>query len=415
MDKYRLSKTAFTRNRTLNFPTLILYFLNLRKHSNQVELDQFFKGVNNEKEASQVITKSAFFQARKKLSYTAFTNLNWQIISSIYKSPENLKTWRGLRLCAVDGSSMRLPNTSGITAHFGTQKGKKGQANCTMGMASVFYDVLNHLVIDSSLNPNGYSERKCIPEHMKYSTQNDLTIYDRGYPAFWLYAFHIQQKRFFCMRTKTKQLLVVKKFIKSNKKEEIVEIKPNKTSIKTCLEKGLPIETIKLRLVRVELPNEVEVLITNLMDTETYEADLFKELYHLRWGIEENYKRLKQWVEIENFSGKSALSVQQDFYAKIVASNLTALMTISAQERVDKRTQNLKLDYQVNSAQALSKMKHQLVTFILGAHKDILQAIRRMVDYISVTIEAVREGRSMPRNLKNIKNDIHFTAYKSSL
>jgi len=49
MDKYRLSKTAFTRNRTLNFPTLILYFLNLRKHSNQVELDQFFKGVNNEK------------------------------------------------------------------------------------------------------------------------------------------------------------------------------------------------------------------------------------------------------------------------------------------------------------------------------------------------------------------------------
>ena len=127
MDKYRLSKTAFTRNRTLNFPTLILYFLNLRKHSNQVELDQFFKGVNNEKEASQVITKSAFFQARKKLSYAAFINLNRQIISSIYKSPENLKTWRGLRLCAVDGSSMRLPNTAGITAHFGTQKGKKGR------------------------------------------------------------------------------------------------------------------------------------------------------------------------------------------------------------------------------------------------------------------------------------------------
>ena len=83
------------------------------------------------------------------------------------------------------------------------------------------------------------------------------------------------------MRAKTRQLLIVKKFIKSNKREEIVEIKPNRTSIKTCLEKGLPIETIKLRLVRVELPNEVEVLITNLMDTETYEADLFKELYHL--------------------------------------------------------------------------------------------------------------------------------------
>jgi len=56
----------------------------------------------------------------------------------------------------------------------------------------------------------------------------------------------------------------------------------------------LSIAPIKLRLVRVDLPNEVEVLITNLMDTGLYEASLFKSLYHLRWGVEENYKRLKQ-------------------------------------------------------------------------------------------------------------------------
>jgi len=92
LDKSRLSKAAFTRNRNLNFPTIILYLLNLRKHSNQIGLDQFFKEVNGEKGASQVITKSAFFQARKQLSYAAFIKLNWQIISSIYKSPEHLKT-----------------------------------------------------------------------------------------------------------------------------------------------------------------------------------------------------------------------------------------------------------------------------------------------------------------------------------
>jgi len=48
-------------------------------------------------------------------------------------------------------------------------------------------------------------------------------------------------------------------------------------------------------------------------------------------------------VEIENFSGKSTLSVQQDFYAKIVASNLTALIEIPAQKKVDKRTHDLEL------------------------------------------------------------------------
>jgi hypothetical protein len=36
------------------------------------------------------------------------------------------------------------------------------------------------------------------------------------------------------------------------------------------------------------------VLITNLMDEQAFPACEFKELYHLRWGAEENYKRLKR-------------------------------------------------------------------------------------------------------------------------
>jgi len=170
-----------------------------------------------------------------------------------------------------------------------------------------------------------------------------------------------------------------------------------------------------LRLVRVDLPNETEVLVTNLMDEAVYDCSVFKSLYHLRWGIEENYKRLKQWVEIENFSGKSTLSVKQDFYAKIVASNLTTLLAIQAQEIVDKRTRELRRSYQINYAQALSKMKHRIVLLITSQTDRITTLIKQSIAYLSKTVEAVREGRSYPRKLKNIKNNIHFPAYKCSL
>jgi hypothetical protein len=43
-----------------------------------------------------------------------------------------------------------------------------------MGMASVFYDVLNYLVIDSCIHPSGYSERACASKHVQHATQNDL-------------------------------------------------------------------------------------------------------------------------------------------------------------------------------------------------------------------------------------------------
>jgi len=337
------------------------------------------------------------------------------LIADIYRDPHHYKTWRGFRLCAIDGTSIRLPNEPDITDHFGFQKGKDSQADCSIGMASVFYDILNHIVLDSCVKPNDTSEKLRAAEHLAYASENDLTIYDRGYNAFWLYTHHIKHKQAFCMRAKANKNLLIKAFVKSGKKETIVTFEPNKSSIQTCIEKGLPTTPISLRLVRVDLPNEVEVLITNLMDTKKYDAGLFKSLYHLRRGIEENYKRLKQWVEIENFSGKSALSVKQDFYAKIVAANLTALLAMAAHKIVVTKTKALKLKYQINFAQALSKMKHRIVCLVMQAHSDILPLIDRTINYISKTIESVRDGRSAPRRLKNIKNDIHFPSYKSTL
>ncbi len=349
------------------------------------------------------------------MSYRAFIDLNRQIIDGVYNNKKIYKRWKGFRLCAIDGTSIRLPDEPNIIEHFGVQKGKLNQADCSMGMASVFYDVLNHMVIDSTIKPKHTSEKQCASEHLNYADKNDLILYDRGYTGFWLYALHTKHKRAFCMRVKTNQCLLAKSFIKSNKKDSIVTYRPNKSSIKTCKEKGLSTAPVTLRFVRVDLSNGVEVLVTNLMDADKYNASVFKSLYHLRWGIEENYKRLKQWLEIENFSGKSVLSVQQDFYAKIVASNLTALMAMAAQKTITEKTKHLKLKYQVNFAQALSKMKHKMVYLILHAHNDIKQLIQQTIRYVCHTVEAVRKGRSTPRRLKNIKNDIHFPAYKSSL
>lgn len=151
-----------------------------------------------------------------------------------------------------------------------------------MGMASVFYDLLNHRVIDSSINPNNTSENNCVAEHLEYAGKNDLIIYDRGYTAFWLYAHHIKHNHAFFIRASTHHYLAVKAFIESNEKKAVVTFKPNKPSIRTCQERGLPTTPIRLRLVRIELQNEVEVLITNLMDTTTYDSSLFKSLYHQR-------------------------------------------------------------------------------------------------------------------------------------
>ena len=137
---------------------------------------------------------------------------------------------------------------------------------------------------------------------------------------------------------------------------------------------------------------DIEVLITSLLDETRYPVDCFKALYHLRWGIEEVYKRLKSRLEIENFSGKSVLSVEQDFHAKILTQNLTTLTATVANEQVQARTAHRYHPYKVNLTEALSKMKYSVVLLLIRPSiRSILTALIRV---IAACIEPIRLDRN---------------------
>jgi Transposase DDE domain len=392
---------------------LVAYFLNLTKGSYQQELDNFFSVTHPGNPPAQMVTKSALSQARKQLSHTAFIDLNRQAVDAYYAGHPEFKTWHGFRLCAIDGSQLRVPNEADIVAAFGVHPSKGNQQDCPLALVSVYYDVLNHISIDSSINPTAASERDCAAAHLNYAHSNDLSILDRGYNAFWLYALYEATGRYFCMRAKINQGMRYQQFAESGKAQALITLEANPRAVKQCLKKGLSTQPLRLRLIRVELVDgEVEVLITNLMDEGAFPASEFKALYHLRWCAEENYKRLKQWVEIENFSGKSALSVRQDFYAKVLSTNLTAMVANAAQQLVDKATGHRKHEYQVNFAQALSKMKNTLIELLLFSARKLKRKLEALIDYIALTVEPIRRGRRCGRSNAKPKNRIFYCSYK---
>ncbi len=280
-------------------------------------------------------------------------------------------------------------------------------------MAFVYYDVLNHISIDSSINHTHASERECAALHLQHALPYELSLLDRGYNAFWLYCLYLTKKQFFCMRAKTNQNLQFKQFVDSGKAQAIITLQPNKRSIEQCQKKGLPTESLILRLVRVELgTGEIEVLVTNLIDEQIFPSKVFGHLYHLKWGVEENYKRLKQWVEIENFSGKSVLSVKQGFYAKVLTTNLASMLANEAQVQVDKVSKNRKHDYQVNFSQAVSKIKNRVMELLMFSTLYLQEKLEELIDYIACTIEPIRKGRSYSRPKSKMKNKIHYCNYK---
>jgi len=127
-------------------------------------------------------------------------------------------------------------------------------------------------------------------------------------------------------------------------------------------------------------------------------------LYHFRWNIEEGYKLLKCRLEIENFSGKTAIAVKQDFYAKVYMMSMCASLAFPIEEQVKREHEQEKRKHpaKINRTGALASCRSIIVSiFLKNNHQKALNAFDLIV---AKTTEIIRPGRSLPRNHRPKKN-----------
>ncbi|MGV8134884.1 MAG: hypothetical protein AB2L20_06700 [Mangrovibacterium sp.] len=102
---------------------------------------------------------------------------------------------------------------------------------------------------------------------------------------------------------------------------------------------------------------------------------------------------------MENFSGKTAKAVKQDFYAKVFLMTLCAAYAHPIEEKVIaeyEADKNPKYGQKINRTNALATVMDMLVpAFIHKKYKEALHAFDLLVWN---TREIIRSGRSNPRN-----------------
>jgi hypothetical protein len=397
---------VFSRDRKLTFRNLILFIIKI-KGAIQRELDEFYKALNRSDLRIREITKSAFSQSRAKLNEWAFVRLNEVVVNTFYDKSEYY-TWYGMRTLAVDGTRLVLPNHPSVIKEFGQHKfGPKADSPRCLALASMLYDVLNQVTLDAQIAPYSESESDLLSLHMDKIKQGDLLLLDRGYPCFWL-LFMLKAKGVeFCVRLKDNWWLKVKDFTESGEKERIVTFTlPKKDRNKLKDYPHMHDATITCRLLKIELENgETEILCTSLTNMEKYLHKEFDSLYHYRWNEEEAYKLLKSRIELEDFSGKTARAVKQDFHSKMFLISLCAAYAHPIEERVIaeyKADEERKFDQKINRTNALSMTLDVLISvFVRKQYKKALQAFDQIV---SKTREIIRPGRNVPRKKKPKKN-----------
>ena len=412
----------FTRDRKLNFSKMIILMSRKSVKSIQNILNEAETYLSNMLDENLVsISKSAYSQAREKIKYEAFIELCNDIKEQFYQEYK-YKKYKGFRLLAVDGSMIILPNNEDIKKEFSTTNVKNQYQDknkeIVQARVSVLYDVLNNIVVDSVIEDSKIHEINItIDKHLKELKEDDLVIFDRGYPSYRMFAtIKSKYKANYLIRMKTSMYKKHTKilFDKNAKVNDItVTLKPTYKELKElCKKENLP-QKIKVRFIKVVLDDgEIEVLATSVLDKNILKTEDFKELYFKRWGVETYYEIMKNRLSLENFTGTSALAIKQDFYATMFISNMEAIISYELNEELESDSnESNKYEQKVNKSVSFNTIKNYAFELLYFPDKNIDEVLDKIYQQLRTNKIAIRPNRNYDRptardgkNTKGIKS-----------
>ena len=385
LEQSRMKPTDFIRIRKMTFPMMIIFILSSTKKSLQSALFAF---TSNVKCNFGTYTKQAFSKARKKINPSALYALFKESVSLFYKDG-NFKRYKGYRVTAIDGSKYNLPNSQEMKNVFGFQNGTNEQPQA---LGSCLYDVLNGIIVDALITPWNSNERKLAQFHFneldKIRTSKELILMDRGYPSSELlddldnfgfkYVIRCSEQFSKYLKTKGNDYIITHKFAKGN--------------------------SAKFRVIKLKLDNgDIEILISNLY-SKHFTTEDFREIYHMRWGIEEKYNDLKNKLEIENFAGNSEIAVLQEFYATMFLSNIASMMALDCTEEIEElnKDKDLKYQYKANLSMTIAVMRMRLIDMLtVRSEKKRERILNNIYNQLLISVTPIRPNRSQTRAVKH--------------
>lgn len=332
---------------------------------------------------------SSICEARQKLPEDIFLEINLKIreVSNI----QERKLFMGKhRVYAIDGTKVSLDKRLEAEGY----KIYNKDAYYPSGLLSCLYDVNNYIACDFRITKN-MSERKVILKHIDVLKKDDLVILDRGYFSYFLLRKFVNKGIHVLFRLqknlKNKEL---DKFLSSNETDAIINYKPSqqvKYRLKV-IESELDFSPIPLRVLKQEINDKTYIFGTTLIGIE-YKEEIFSDLYHSRWSIEELYKISKETFGIEALHAKTERGIKQEIYAHFVLINIARFI-----EMESNKNQGIKMNMKkTNFKGCVVAINSYINELMFKGYSYIIKIIKKILTFISKMKYKVRPNRCFPR------------------
>lgn len=394
----------FTRKRKLDFDNILLLLLKMGGQSLRNEILDWSSFSNFPP------TVSAFVQQRGKILPDALEFLFHQFTDTCKPS----KLYKGYRLLAVDGTDLQFTADPNDPQCY--YPGVNGQRPYSLLHLNALYDLKSHLYLDALVQKSRCkNENAALVQMVERSDLKEpaIVIADRCYESYntldrisrkgWRYLIRLRETRGILSNFALPEGpfdIVVQLDLSRKARRAALDLPQSQSDIYRYLPSNVNFSSLpagsdgcyplRFRIVRFNIADDsTETLVTNL-DKETFSTEALKELYHMRWGIETSFWKLKYTIGLSLFQSKRVESVIQEIFARLCMYNFCELIT----SHVVIQKRDRKYAYCINFSAAV----HVCRQFFRGCiPPPIVEAL------ILQQLVPIRPGRSFPRKTKSTK------------
>jgi Transposase DDE domain len=303
--------------------------------------------------AGRAFTASAFCQARRRLPLAVFQAVLRGIAQALLPDTEAVGRWRGHRTFLLDGSSVSMPDTPELQAHFGQPGNQAKGCGFPVAHLLVLFHAGTGLLLEVLTAPLRSHDMSGITAILPLLLAGDVLVADRGFCSFAHLALLMAQGSHGVFRLHQKQIVDFapgrahagpgkraprkgmprSRWIRAHGlMDQVVEyFKPAKcpawmsAAEYAALPESIVVRELRYRITAAGFRTQEVTLVTTLLDAEAYPADALAELYMTRWRVEEDLKSLKHTMKMDVLRCKTLDGVLKELTMYAIAYNLVRL------------------------------------------------------------------------------------------
>lgn len=312
------------RNRLLPAPAVVYYIMALALWRD-IPLEEVIRVVNSGLHwlgdggvLPAQPCKAAISQARSRLGPTVMRDLAAKVLRPLAQQNSHGAWFRGLRVTAVDGSCLDVPDEAVNAEFFGYPGSSRGESAFPQIRVLALVECGTHVVFEAEHGPFKFSERKMAESLFKKLQPGMLLLADRGF-----YGYSLWQT---ASATGCKLLWRVQSSVKLPREHVLPDgsyLSRVYNAKDYARKHGQQVRVIEYTLTEGNsvLP-ETYRLITNILDHTQAPAEELAALYHERWEAEGVFTELKTQLCKGGYTtlrSKTPALIEQELWGLLLA------------------------------------------------------------------------------------------------